>query len=166
MKKTKSLALTLAALIAAGLALAPSDAHAQFDTRRGDARDGDRRSRDQDRRGRDPRDLVYDAERQSNAFRDWFEHNYKKRRLGRDHDNRWLKGEIQGLDETMERLRARVNDRDRSRDLVQDAMEHARRIDRELILDNDRDTRFSVREWVDLRITLDGLARAYGVRRF
>lgn len=68
----------------------------------------------------------------------------------------------------MERVRSRADDRrpERGRSDLADAMEHARRIDRELIFDRDRDTRFTVPEWVDLRLTLDRLARVYGVRRF
>lgn len=161
MNQNKSLVFTLAAVFAASLALAPASALAQFRTRRDDGYRDDRRDDRRDLRG-----LVVDAERQSNAFRAWFERNYDRRRLGREHDNRWLKGEIQDLDETMERLRGRAGDRDRARDLVGEAMDHARRIDRELVLGGDRDTRFTVREWVDLRLTLDSLARAYNVRRF
>ena len=44
-------------------------------------------------------------------------------------------------------------------------MAHARRIDRALVLEHDRDTRFTIREWIEFRLTLDSLARAYGVRR-
>ena len=162
------LALGLTALLTVA-ALAPRDAAAQIDTRRGDrySRTWDR-NEDRDLRGSSIETLARRTERESNAFREWFERNYRSRRLGRSRDNRWLKGEIQSLDEAMERVRSHADDRrpERGRSDVEDAMDHARRIDRELIFDNDRDTRFTNRPWVDLRLTLDRLARAYNVRRF
>ena len=178
--KTKT-AFALAAAFAAGLALAPADAAAQIDTRRDNGgwsnrdrnrdRDVDRDwnwDRDRDRRGASVESLAKRAERESNSFRDWFEDNYRNRRLGRERDNRWLKSEIQNLDEALEHVRSRADDRrpTRGRADMEDALDHARRIDRELIVDNDRDTRFTVRPWVELRLTLDRLARVYGVRRF
>lgn len=167
--------LALAALLTAALA---AGAAAQVDTRRGgyDRRDDRGYSRDRDwnwdrdrdRRGNSVEALTKRAERESNSFRAWFERNYDKRRLGRERDNRWLKNEIQNLDEAMERARSRADDRrpERARGAVEKALDSARRIDRELIFDRDRDTRFTVPEWVDLRLTLDRLARVYGVRRF
>lgn len=180
MNRKRNIAVALAALIVAGLSLVPADASAQIDTRRdGRWSDRDRErdrgrqndwnwDRDRDRRGSSVEALARRAERESNSFRAWFERNYDRRRLGRDHDNRWLKHEIQELDEAMERVRSRADDRrpERGRSQVEDALEHARRIDRELIFDRDRDTRFTVPEWIELRMTLDRLARVYGVRRF
>lgn len=180
MKRIHTLAATIAAL-AIGFTLLPSDASAQIRTRRDDDR-WDQRDRDRDRdRGRDRRNyniesLARRTERESNSFRDWFERNNSRRRMGRSQDNRWLKNEIQNLDEALERVRRKADDRrpERGRSDMQDAMEHARRIDRELVvggvlggvLGRDRDTRYTVQEWVDFRRTLDDLARAYGVRRF
>lgn len=176
MNRNRKIAVALAAAFVAGVALAPTQAQAQIDTRRGDwdrrDRDWDRRDRDWDRNDRNRRwsveSQVRQAERQSNAFRAWFERNYSRRRLGREHDNRWLKNEIQNLDEAMERLRGKADDNrpNQGRAQIEDALAHARRIDRELIFDRDRDTRFTIPEWVDLRVTLDGLARTYNVRRF
>ena len=171
MKYTKNLAIALAALAVAGLSFLPADARAQIDTRR----DGDRydrtrprnwdRDRD-DRRGPSVETLARRTERASNAFRDWFERQYRDRRLGRDPDGRSLKAEVQGLDEAMERVRRRADgDSTRGRHDFEEAMDHARRIDRALVFERDRDTRFTTREWIDLRLTLDDLARAYGVRR-
>ncbi len=169
--------IALAALFMAALA---TSAAAQVDTRRWDDRDRNRdqfrgRDRSQDwnwDRDRDPRGssnewLAKRAERESNSFRAWFERNYSRRQLGRERDNRWLKNEIQSLDEAMERVRRKADDRRpaRGRGELEDAMDHARRIDRELVFNGDRDTRFTVPEWIDLRLTLDRLARVYGVRR-
>lgn len=167
MKYTKNLAVALAAFAVAGLSLFPADAHAQIDVRRGgDFRyDRDRDRRD-DRRGPSIETLAKRTERESNAFRDWFERQYRNRRLGRDRDGRSLKAEVQDLDEAMERVRRRADGNStRGRKDFEDAMAHARRIDRELVFERDRDTRFTTREWIDLRLTLDSLARAYGVRR-
>lgn len=180
MKKIKNLGLGLFAFLVAGLAFAPSTASAQVDTRRGDWRDRNRdwdRDRDRNRgRGRYDRDNRYGSiesiarrtERESNAFRAWYERNYSRHRLSRSQDNRWLKREIQGLDEAMERVRRRASDNNpnRGRSDFEDAMNHARRIDRELIFDRDRDARATIPEWIDFRVSLDALARAYGVRRF
>ena len=167
-----TLAILVAALVAIA-AIAPQDAASQIDTRRDtrNSRDRDRDwnwDRDRDARGRSIESLAKRTERESNAFRAWFERNYDARRLGRSRDNRWLKNEIQNLDEAMERVRRRADDRrpDRGRKDFEDAMGHARRVDRELIFDNDRDTRFTNRPWVELRLTLDRLARVYNVRRF
>lgn len=180
--KTTKIVVTLAAMMMASLALIPAEASAQINTRRPDWGDRDRGrdydrgrrnndwgwDRDRDSRGRSLEALARRTERESNAFRDWFERNYRSRRLGRSQDNRWLKNEIQQLDEAMERTRRRADDRnpDRGRRDFQDAMDHARRIDRELIFDNDRDTRFTNRPWVELRLTMDRLARIWNVRRF
>lgn len=154
MKRTT---LTLVAALAALVTLVPATASAQF------------------RHRRDPRPmivrhtwgvrpLVDRAERESNAFRAWFERNYDRRNLGRYHDNRWLKGQIQDLDESMERLRSKADDRRPGvgREQLLQALSHARQIDREIR--NDRDTRFTVGEWNDLRRTLNDLARLYDVR--
>lgn len=171
MKRIHTLAATVAAL-AVSLAFLPTNASAQVRTRRDDYRWN---RRDRDRRDYDIESLARRTERESNSFRDWFERNYSRRRLGRERDNRWLKNEIQEMDEALERVRRRADNRhpERGRSDMQDAMEHARRIDRELVVDGvlggvgrDRDTRFTVPEWIDFRRTLDDLARAYDVRRF
>jgi len=164
---------TLAAIaaLAVGLAVLPSDASAQIRTRR----DDDYRWNRRDRRDYNIESLARRTERESNSFRDWFEHNYSRGRLGRSRDNRWLKNEIQNMDEALERVRRRADDRhpERGRSDMEDAMDHARRIDRELVTDTvlgglgrDRQTRNTVPEWIDFRRTLDDLARAYGIRRF
>ncbi len=157
MNTTKNLAIALAAISVAGFTLIPTPASAQ----------GWRREY---RRpipvNRDwvVRPLVNDAERESNSFRAWFERDYSRLHLGRERDNRWLKHEIQSMDEAMERLRARADDRRPGigkEDLI-DAIGHARKIDNEIY--RDRDTRFTVNEWSDLRRTLNDLARLYNVR--
>jgi hypothetical protein len=168
MNRTRTYIFSLAAALSVAAILAPNLASAQVNTRRDDYR----RDRDDRSDRRDRRDgietLARRTERDSNSFRAWFERNYSRRRLGRERDNRWLKHEIQELDEAMERVRGKADDRNRDRGLrdFENAMDHARRIDRELIFDNDRDTRFTVPEWIQFRRTLDDLARAYGVRRF
>ena len=175
----KNLAVVVAVVASSALALLPADASAQVSTRRGDYapprsdRDRDRGRRDEwdrrddrDRRGPSVESLAKRTERESNSFRDWFERQYRQRRLGRDRDNRWLKDEVQNLDEAMERVRHRADgNSNRGRNDFEDAMAHARRIDRALVLEHDRDTRFTIREWIEFRLTLDSLARAYGVRR-
>lgn len=164
MNRSTPAVLTLAALVAAGLALLPASANAQFRTRR----DGDRPHTVVVRNDGDVLRFIARSERQSNAFRSWFERNYKKLRLGKDRDNRWLKGQIQDLDEAMERLRKRtVDGRPMSRygndrEQMQDALNHARNIDREIF--RERDTRFTYREWLDLRDTMNDLARLYDLR--
>lgn len=168
MNRTRTFVFSFAAALSVAAILAPSLASAQVNTRRDDYR-RDRDDRDDRRDRRESIEtLARRTERDSNSFRAWFERNYSRRRLGRERDNRWLKREIQQLDEAMERVRAKADDRNRDRGLrdFEDAMDHARRIDRELIFDNDRDTRFTTPEWVQFRRTLDDLARAYGVRRF
>lgn len=158
MKNARNLAISLAAVCVASVALLPADANAQFWHRRQEFRHPVPGNRDWV-----VRPLVNDAERESNSFRAWFEKNYSREHLGRDRDNRWLKHEIQSMDEAMERLRARADDNRPGigrEDLV-DAISHARRVDDEIL--KDRDTRFTYREWADLRRTLNDLARLYEV---
>ncbi len=156
MNNARNLAITLAAVCVASMALLPADANAQFRHRRPEYRVPANRDWV-------VRPLVNDAERESNSFRAWFERNYSREHLGRDRDNRWLKHEIQSMDEAMERLRARADDNRPGigrEDLV-DAISHARRVDDEIL--KDRDTRFTYGEWTDLRRTLNDLARLYEV---
>lgn len=92
------------------------------------------------------RNLVDQAERESNAFRDYFERHYRDRGHSKqydyrgdhgDHEGRYgqmtLKDAIQNLDEAFERLRSAVgrNDyRDRgTRDAMRDILEHSRDVD-------------------------------------
>ena len=160
MNPTRTIALTLAAVFAAGLTLIPTAAQAQFRTRRGDTYSRPYPA------SRDwvVRPSVVRAERESNAFRAWFERNYARLRLRRDRDDRFLKSDVQSMDEAMERLRGRASDGrpGAGRDELQDALGHARTIDREIF--RNRDARFTYREWLDLRDTLNGLARLYDVR--
>jgi hypothetical protein len=156
---TRNLAITLAAISVAGVTLLPADANAQFRRRSPEYRRPVPANRDWV-----VRPLVNDAERESNSFRAWFERNYSRLHLGRERDSRWLKHEIQEMDESMERLRSRADDNRPGigrEDLV-DAIAHARKIDGEIL--RDRDTRFTYREWTDLRRTLNDLARLYDVR--
>ncbi len=161
MNTSKKIALSLATAVVASVALAPATAEAQVYTRRGDAYD-----RPVPRRGGDwvVRPLVDRAERQSNAFRHWYEKTYSRRHLGRDADARDFKHDIQRLDEAMERVRAKADDHRPGigRDELRTAIVRAREIDREI--GRDRDTRFTYREWSDLRDTLNDLARLYDLR--
>lgn len=167
MKRTSHFALGLVALLAAGFALAPSSADAQVRTRRDDGYY--RRSDDDFRWDRPVRDwevrpMVDRAERQSNAFRAWYEHIYAKDRLRHDPNARDFKRDIQHMDEAMERLRRKADDHRPGigRNELQDALSWAAEINREI--GRDRDTRFTYREWEDLRNTLDDLAHLYQVR--
>lgn len=162
MNTFKHRVLTLAALVAASLALAPSRADAQVDTRRRDRYE--RPLPPRDRRDWVVRPSVDRAERQSNGFRAWFENVYAHRHLGHDPEARDFKHEVQHLDEAMERLRSRADDHRPGigRGELQDAIGHGRTVDR-MILD-DRRTRFAYDGWADLRATLNELARLYDVR--
>ena len=160
MNRTKTLALSLAAPFVAALALVPIDAVAQVRTRRDDGYfRWDRPARDWE-----VRPAVDRAERQSNAFRAWYESTYRRDRMGRDPRARDFKRDVQRMDEAMERLRRRADDRKPGigREDLQEALGWATEIDREI--GRDRDTRFTYREWQDLRDTLGGLARLYEVR--
>ena len=163
MNRTKTLALSLATLFVGGLVLAPSPASAQVRTRRDDGFYQD----DYDRRAPrvwEVKTSVDRAERQSNSFRAWYEGTYRRDRLGRDPRARDFKHDIQRMDEAMERLRRHADDRKpfAGREDLQEALGFATEIDREIT--RDRDTRFTYREWTDLRDTLDHLARVYEVR--
>ncbi len=162
MKRTNSLTLGLAALILAGIALAPTNAAAQVRPRRDDGYV--RRDRDRPTRGWEVRPMVDRAERQSNAFRAWYEHIYAKDRLRHDPVAHDLKRDIQRLDESMERLRRKADDHRPGigREELRDAVRWGSEIDREI--GRHRDTRFTYREWEDLRGTIDDLAHLYEVR--
>lgn len=146
MNNAKTLALV--ATLAAGLALLPSDAQAQ------------RWRRDRPpvaRRDWTVRPLVVATERESNAFRAWFERS----RFARE---RALKRNVQQMDEALERLRLRASDGRAGvgRDELNDALREARVIDRQIA--PRRQGPAVNREWNDLRRTLNDLARVYGVR--
>ncbi|RYG34746.1 hypothetical protein EON81_14710 [bacterium] len=149
MNKTRNTALALVALLAAGLALAPVQAEAQY--RRGGKNQGSH-----NRRQIQIRPLVVRTERESNAFRAWFERSDSRRDSN-------LKTNVQRLDETLERLRDRATDNRPGvgRDELQKALGYARTIDSRIFRARDR---AAVREWNDLRRTLNDLARAYGLR--
>lgn len=168
MNRTKSFTLGLAALFASSLALAPSTASAQVNTRRGDAYDRVRDDRpfrwDRPVRDWEVRPSVDRAERQSNAFRAWYEHIYAKEHFGRDPGAHDYKRDIQRLDQSMERLRRKADDHRPGigRDELRDALKWGREINREIGVDSD--SRFTYREWRDLRATLNSLADMYQVR--
>lgn len=172
MNRTKNLTLGLAAAFAAALALAPATASAQIDTRRGDygrgdyGRDRDDRPFRWDRATRDweVRPAVDRAERQSNAFRAWYEHIYAREHFGRDPGAHDYKRDIQRLDQSMERLRRKAGDHRPGigRDELRDALKWGREVNREIGVDSD--SRFTYREWRDLRDTLNTLADMYQVR--
>lgn len=149
MTKTKIAALTLTVLSVLGAALAPSDASAQrrvYMPRNGVRRDWT------------VRPLVVRTERESNAFRAWFERSANRR------DSVLIRN-VQRLDESLERLRDRASDNRRGagREELQSALTYARIIDRQMNRGTTR--RVVVREWTDLRRTLNDLARLYNVRR-
>ena len=150
----------LCLLLALAAAAAALPASAQVRTRRGG---GEYRPLPP-RRDWQVRPAVDRAERQSNAFRHWYEKVYARRGFHRDGDARDFKHDIQDMDEAMERLRHKADDRRPGvgRGELQDALRHARDIDREI--GRDRDTRFTYREWQDLRDTLNDLARIYDLR--
>lgn len=153
MKTKASLGLAVLATLLVGATLAPTDAQAQRGRRYGTPR-----------RDWVVRPLVDSAERQSNAFRAYFESHDARGRLGRFHDNKYLKNQIQDMDEAFERLRSKADDRRPGvgKPELQDALRHARMIDREVYFAPD--TRKTIREWNDLRITLNSLANLYDVR--
>ncbi len=163
MNRTRTFALSLAALFAAGFALTPTDASAQVRTRRDDGY-YDRGRDDRPVRDWEVRPLVDRAERQSNSFRAWYEHIYAKDRLGHDPYAHDFKRDIQHMDEAMERLRRKADDHRPGvgRDELREAIRWGSEIDREV--GRNRDTRFTYREWEDLRGTLNDLAHLYDVR--
>lgn len=173
MNWTKNLAFGLTAVFAAALAFAPATASAQIDTRRGEygyGRDRDRERDDRpfrwERAARDweVRPSVDRAERQSNAFRAWYERIYSRQHFGRDQGAHDYKRDIQRLDRSMERLRHKADDHRPGigRDELRDALKWGREINREIGIDSD--SRFTYREWRDLRDTLNTLADMYQVR--
>ena len=151
---TRLLGIALLAAVVGGTLL-PAKAEAQF--RR-------RRNGDIVRADWTVRPLVDAAERQSNAFRQYFENNFAKGRIGRYHDNKFLKNHIQRMDEAIERLRSKADDRRPGigKGELQQALAQARTVDREIYFAGD--TRKTIREWTDLRATFNDLARLYRVR--
>lgn len=152
MKTKESLGLAVLATLLVGATLTPTDAQAQFRRRHAAHRDWV------------VRPLVDTAERQSNAFRAYFESHDSSGRLGRFHDNQYLKQQIQGMDEAFERLRSKADDRQPGvgkPDLLE-AIRYGRLVNREVYYAPD--TRKTIREWNDLRVTLNSLANLYGVR--
>ena len=155
MKTKASLGIAVLATLIAGVALAPTDAQAQFWRPRHRVMYG---------AGWTVRPLVDTTERQSNAFRDFFEHHVADGRMGRYHDNQFLKAQIQRMDEAFERLRAKADDHQPGigvEDLRQ-ALNHARTVDREIYFAGDNNR--TIREWSDLRVSLNQLADLYQVR--
>lgn len=149
MKRTT---LTLIAALAAFATFVPATASAQ----RGGWRNDHRRPAQV---GKDwtVRPLVVRTERESNAFRAWFERSGSRR-------DRNLKDNVQKLDEALERLRSRASDGRPGvgKPELQRALNYARAIDRQI--NRQRQGRVTVREWNDLQRTLNGLARIYDVR--
>ncbi len=143
--------LTLIAAFAAVATLVPSTASAQ----RGWRND---RHPAVARRDWVVRPLVVRTERESNAFRAWFERSSFRRDSG-------LKRNIQNMDEALERLRSKASDSrpGLGRDELNRALAQARIVDRKV--SPRRQGRVANREWNDLRRTLNDLARVYGVGR-
>lgn len=156
MKTKASLGFALLATLVVGGALTPTEAHAQFWRIR--------HHHPVYRSDWTVRPLVDTTERQSNAFRDYFEHHVSDGRMGRYHDNQYLKAEIQRMDEAFERLRAKADDHRPGIGVgeLQDALRHARLVDREIYFAGDSNR--TIREWVDLRTSLNQLADLYQVR--
>ncbi|CAN5419760.1 hypothetical protein BH11ARM2_BH11ARM2_37860 [soil metagenome] len=144
MNRKRNIALSLVALIATGVAFAPTQADAQS-RRPAPARQEWR-----------VRPLVVRTERESNAFRDWFERSAWRREAG-------LKANVQRLDESLERLRAKATDNRPGvgRDELKTALDYGRAINTRISRRNNAKV---VREWSDLRRTLNALARMYGLR--
>ena len=155
MKTNANLGLALLATLVVGGALAPSNAQAQFWHPRHRAVYGADWT---------VRPLVDTTERQSNAFRDFFEHHVSDGRMGRYHDNQYLKHQIQLMDESFERLRDKADDHRPGIGVgdLQDALKHARMVDREIYFAGDNNR--TIREWSDLRYSLNSLASLYQVR--
>lgn len=142
LNRIKSMAI---AAIACVCVAAPAGASAQRYPQ-----DYDRNYRSGNQYGYGVRDLVNRVERESNDFRDYFEHHFRVRGNARrsdrwsdhsDHQGRYgdmtLKDAIQNLDEAMERLRNSVNrnGNTRSRDFsetLSDVLEHSNDVDRRI----------------------------------
>ena len=155
MKTKASIGLAALATLVVSATLAPSEAQAQF-----------WRPRHRVVYAADwqVRPLVDTTERQSNAFRDFFEHHVSDGRMGRYHDNQYLKHQIQLMDEAFERLRAKADDHRPGIgvDDLRQALNHARQVDREIYFAGDSNR--TIREWSDLRVSLNQLADLYQVR--
>ncbi|GEM_PF-3932315 len=110
------------------------------------------------------RPLIDTAERQSDAFRAYFESHDARERLGRYHDDKYLKRQIQKMDEAFERLRGKADDHrpGLGKGELQKALDHARLVDREIYYASE--TNRTIREWTEPRGTFNDLARLYGVR--
>lgn len=147
MNRTKFLGLALLATVAGGTLL-PADAQAQYGRRPG------RSVRSADWI---VRPLVNRTERESNAFRAWFERSGSRRDGG-------LKRNVQRLDEALERLRDRASDGRPGvgRPELERALVAARAVDGQIF--RGRQGRVTVREWNDLQRTLNDLARLYRIR--
>ncbi|RYG46319.1 hypothetical protein EON79_10445 [bacterium] len=149
MNRTKNVALSLAALLAVGLAVLPAQAEAQ-------SRRWGKGQPAQNRRQWQVKPLIVRVERESNSFRAWFERSDSRRDSN-------LKRDVQRLDESLERLRSRASDNRPGvgREDLQNALRYAQNIDRRIYRSENRKTN---REWSDLRRTLGDLARVYGLR--
>jgi len=180
----KNLAITA---VACAFIAAPIVGNAQ-----GYGRQQDRNYQDRNYRqdyGYDLKDLVNRTERESNSFRDYFEHNFRSN----GHQSRWsgasgydshpehqgrngqmtLRDAIQNLDEDMERLRADIDHHGRSRharDLMSEVMDHMSDVDVRVSrvsdwysYNNDRNWRYERSDlssrWRELRADLNELNR-------
>jgi Ni/Co efflux regulator RcnB len=183
--KLKSLKNLFVAAIACAFLAAPIAGNAQG---YGRTQDRDRNYR-QDYRG-DLKDLTNRAERSSNSFRDYFEHNFRSN----GHQERWsggghpehqgrggqmtLRDAIQNLDEDMERLRSEVDHHGRSRrarDLMDEVMDHMSDVDARIgrtgdwySYNNDRSWRYDrsdlFNRWRDTRSDINEVNRAFNGR--
>ncbi len=155
MKTKVNLGLAVLLTMVGGATLVPTDAQAQF---------WRPRHRVVYRSDWTVRPLVDTTERQSNAFRDFFEHHVADGRMGRYHDNQYLKSQIQEMDEAFERLRSKADDHRPGIGVgdLQNALKHARMVDREIYSAGDNNR--TIREWSDLRGSLNALADLYQVR--
>jgi hypothetical protein len=153
----KNARILLAAFVVVGAVAAPIAAEAQW-------RNNGRYDRQWNRvpRTSSIRALVDRAERESNSFRADFERTYDRRdlnRYGRGDDARRA---IQRLDESFERLRSEVDDRNprRGRDEAQAVVRYAREVER--LFDRNRGFHSTVRgDWNRLRASINLIARYY-----
>lgn len=110
------------------------------------------------------RGLVDRTERESNALRNSFERDYNKYRLNRLPAGERAKENVQELDESFERLRGEVDDRNpaRGRDEMRKVLRQAEDVD--TIFGNHPEIVAVVRgQWRTLREDINRLAQHYGL---
>lgn len=154
----KNARILLAAFVVVGALAAPVSANAQWRNGRGN------RQWDRPARVSNVRFLVDRAERESNSFRSDFERTYDRRDLDRYDRGNDARRAIQRLDESFERLRREVDDRNpaRGRDEAQDVVRYAREVER--LFDRNRGFHRTVTgDWERLRATVNQIARAYNL---